>query len=62
MATKRCPECGDEFIESVRRCPDCGVLLTESLPDDVAAAEQELEDEIGVEVIERGDQVVYALH
>ncbi len=78
MATKRCPKCGDEFIESVRRCPDCGVLLGEGGPAASIADGPDLDgadldgadldgddlvgDDLGIEIVERGGQVVYALH
>ena len=33
MATKFCPECGDEFVDTTETCPDCEIALVDERPD-----------------------------
>lgn len=33
MATKFCPECGDEFVATAETCPDCEVALVDERPE-----------------------------
>jgi hypothetical protein len=33
VATKFCPECGDEFVDTTEACPDCEIALVDERPD-----------------------------
>ena len=33
MATKFCPECGDEFVATAETCPDCEIPLVDERPE-----------------------------
>lgn len=56
MATRTCPDCGAQYVATVRRCIDCDVVLVdEAVPDD-AVAEMSSASPVG-----DGDQVGYEL-
>ena len=38
MATRSCPECGSQYVASVRRCIDCDVVLVEDAAPDLLEA------------------------
>src|SRR5437763_1194713 len=48
VATKFCPNCGDEFVDTVETCPDCEIPLVDEPPEVVDAS--------------RTGQVTYELH
>ncbi|MGI8709800.1 MAG: hypothetical protein ACR2LA_02235 [Acidimicrobiales bacterium] len=41
MATRVCPECGSQYVASVRRCISCDVALVEAVDPDAAPADSE---------------------
>ena len=55
MATRVCPECGSQYVASVRRCIDCDVMLV-----DEVGAEGEALASVATPRGE-GDQIVYEL-
>lgn len=55
MATRSCPNCGTQYVASVRRCIDCDLMLV----DDVDADETEVTS--GAEPVGAGEQVAYEL-
>ena len=57
MATRSCPECGAQYVATVRRCIDCDVVLA----DDVAATVADGEPAASAAPVRRGDQVGYEL-
>jgi hypothetical protein len=55
MATRVCPQCGSQYVASVRRCIDCDVVLVDDVgPDGEAAAT--VATPLG-----EGDQIAYEL-
>jgi hypothetical protein len=48
VATKFCPECGDEFVATTETCPDCEAPLVDERPESIDAAKK--------------GQVTYELH
>lgn len=38
MATRTCPQCGAQYVASVRRCIDCEVVLVDDAPSDSVVA------------------------
>lgn len=48
MATKFCPNCGDEFVATAETCPDCEVELVDERPEGIDSS--------------RKGQVTYELH
>ena len=57
MATRTCPECGSQYVASVRRCIDCDVLLVDQPSVDGA----ESPDATTSSPVGSGDQVAYEL-
>lgn len=57
MATRTCPECGSQYVASVRRCIDCDVLLV----DEPSADGAESPDATTSSPVGSGDQVAYEL-
>ena len=55
MATRSCPNCGTQYVASVRRCIDCDLMLV----DDVDADETEASS--GAAPVGAGDQIAYEL-
>src|SRR4051794_25847557 len=61
--TRRCPNCGSEYLSTVEECVDCGVALVEgSLGDDVEPGADATSDAEGSWGTVVGGQVVYELH
>ena len=56
MATRTCPECGAQYVATVRRCIDCDVVLTDELAEDAAGTGGSTASPVG-----DGDQVGYEL-
>ncbi|MBX3286666.1 MAG: hypothetical protein KF703_15055 [Actinobacteria bacterium] len=56
MATRTCPECGAQYVATVRRCIDCDVVLTDEVAPDDGASEGSSAAPMG-----DGDQVGYEL-
>ena len=55
MATRVCPECGSQYVASVRRCIDCDVMLVDEVGADGEAAAT-VATPLGA-----GDQIAYEL-
>lgn len=55
MATRVCPECGAQYVASVRRCIDCEVVLVDQVDDDEAEAV------VAPAPVGDGDRVAYEL-
>ena len=55
MATRVCPECGSQYVASVRRCIDCDVMLV-----DEVGSEGEVVTAVATPLGE-GDQIAYEL-
>lgn len=56
MATRTCPDCGAQYVATVRRCIDCDVVLIDVVAADAAGAEPSSASPMG-----DGDQVGYEL-
>ncbi len=69
MATRSCPECGAQYVASVRRCIDCDVVLVDDPTGGEAAESSAVSDraplgdgdEIGYELEGWGNQLKVAL-
>ena len=57
MATRTCPDCGAQYVASVRRCIDCDVVLTDPVAN---SAEATVSPPAGAPVGD-GDQIGYEL-
>ena len=58
MATRVCPQCGSQYVASVRRCIDCDVVLVDQPAD---ADGSEPATAVGATPVNRGDEVAYEL-
>lgn len=56
MATRTCPDCGAQYVATVRRCIDCDVVLIDETTEAVAGSETSSSSPVG-----DGDQVGYEL-
>lgn len=56
MATRVCPNCGSQYVASVRRCIDCDVMLVDDVGPDGEVAEATVATPLG-----EGDQIAYEL-
>ena len=62
MATRSCPQCGSQYVASVRRCITCDVVLQDDVPPAVPGGAQGEEPGLVVgEMLGRGDQIAYEL-
>lgn len=61
MATRSCPQCGSQYVASVRRCITCDVVLVD---DAVVVADEQNDESVvsgGAVELGDGDQIAYAL-
>lgn len=58
MATRACPQCGSQYVASVRRCIDCDVVLVDLAADDGDDAATSASTATPVN---RGEEVAYEL-
>ncbi len=56
MATRICPECGAQYVATVRRCIDCDVVLIDQVSETTSGPEASSASPVG-----DGDQVGYEL-
>lgn len=56
MATRECPECGSQYVASVRRCIDCDVVLVDQVTDEGGEATP-----AAATPVNSGEEVAYEL-